>query len=921
MKKQALAVVCLAGLGWAASPAGNLRAAKYPPGLRWREIERSGFTVVFPAGSAIEAAAALSAAESLNEALAAFWRLRLTGRTRIVINDSTDQANGFATFFPFNLVGVNLAEPPPDSDLASSRATLDLVLAHELTHIFNLNAGSPPFQAARRLFGTLPVFYPAAQMPPWVLEGMAVEGESRFSGDGRLDHPHYRLMLGAARRDGLFPSWSRIAGMPAAWPGGTSRYLYGAGFMEFLKKRHGVDSLRRYLERISGQLLLTGSSRDFKKAFGEPLKKLWHEYRDSIPVIGEPGPEPLTKNGFFQLYPCALGGNRLAYFRRDYRSRGEVVILDLNTGQEKILFKMDAVNGLCVAEKGKKIVLSAIDNYHAFSEFSDLYEYDLEKRKRRRLSRGQRLSQPAKADGSDRIHCIQRRGGRYHLALFDTKNGKVRSMSRAFTGMAQPAVSPDGSMVAVAVKSQDGGWALALYTSEGKEKGFVSLQGADLSQPRWRHDGALFFILADRESSRLASISIGGGGAVCTDPRLSGLRHFDLSRDGGDVYFTFFSGRGLEISRSAVEGLPFSPLEMTVASEIPEPPPELPPPASRPYRPWRDLLPRWWAPAWRLGGDEFQAGFMTGGQDALATHGYSLEGYYGLSSRRGNFLFSYVYDGLFPTLSFIYSDGIDYYRGSRSMERSQELKLASLWPLRVRRRSQIFAYAGLHQERRSYIDANNTYVYPGSFNGFRLGLSFNSAREYYDSVSQTDGVRFSAQGFIHPEGLGNPWASRGLQLDLRNYIPLFRPGVLAWRLAAAQSWGAENCYYAMGGFTAESGLGSCRPFKLLRGLDAGYYRGDRGWQFNLEYRLPLFNIEKALLPAVSLDRVWLKPFLDAGRLAYDLTTHPLAFSAGIEAVLRLAFGGLAAYDLAFGVARGFEPEKRWWLFLRTGSSF
>jgi hypothetical protein len=74
-------------------------------------------------------------------------------------------------------------------------------------------------------------------------------------------------------------------------------------------------------------------------------------------------------------------------------------------------------------------------------------------------------------------------------------------------------------------------------------------------------------------------------------------------------------------------------------------------------------------------------------------------------------------------------------------------------------------------------------------------------------------------------------------------------------------------------------------------------------------------------PAVSLDRVWLKPFLDVGRLAGRSYVSPLAWSVGAEAVLRLAFGGAAAYDFAFGFAYGFGPEKQWQIYLRTGRSF
>ncbi len=365
-------------------------------------------------------------------------------------------------------------------------------------------------------------------------------------------------------------------------------------------------------------------------------------------------------------------------------------------------------------------------------------------------------------------------------------------------------------------------------------------------------------------------------------------------------------------------------MEITAASGIPEAATAAATPVrSRAYRPLRDLLPRWWSPALRAGGDELQAGIMTGGQDALGVHSYNLEGYYGLSSRRPNLLLSYAYDGLFPTLSLVYGDTVDYYRGSRNWLHTRELKLASLWPLRLRKRSQLHAYADLHIEQRSYVEEWDQHDIPASFNGFRLGLGFNSAREYYDSISPADGIRLALQGFIHPDGLGNKWASRGIQGDLRGYVSLFRPGVLAWRLAAARSWDAGPQFYEMGGRMAESGLGNSHPFRLLRGFDAGHFRGDRGWQFNLEYRRPLCKIEKAVVPAFSLDRLSLTAFFDMGKafFRYREYVQPIAYSVGGEAVLRLAFGGAAATDMALGAAYGFGPDRQWWIYLRTGRSF
>jgi hypothetical protein len=916
LKKRFLPILWLACL--------TLAAAKYPPDLCWREIGRGRFTVIFPADRWQQAETALAGAESAYEELAAFWGGRPRGRIRIVLDDRTDQANGFATFFPFNLVGVNLAEPPPESELAASRGWLDLVLAHELTHIFHLNDAAEPFLLLRRVFGSQPALYPAVQLPPWVIEGLAVYCESRFTEDGRLDHPPYALMLGAARSDGLFPAWSRISGMPAAWPGPAAKYLFGAGFMRYLSEKYGAASLKQYLRRATRRLVLPGNGRDFKKTFGKPLGKLWDEYRDSVPAASGSAPEPLTKSGFLQQYPCPLGKDELLYYRRDYQSRGEVVLLDLRSGREEILFKMDAVNGLSVAEDGKKILLSAVDDFHAFSDFSDLYEYDLEKGKLKRLSRGLRLSQPVRKPDSSEIFCAQRRDGRFFLALFDTRTRTAKTLSRGFAALSQLSMSPDPVHLAASVKPEGGPWGIGIFSKNGEMTEFVSLPGANLSQPRWIDDSRFCFIQAEKGSTRLASFSLAGSsGGVCDDPRCCGLQQFAVDEESQSVYFTYFSGRGLEIARADLAGLPFSGQELSVAPPVPETQPSASRIASRPYRFWRDLLPRWWSPALRSCGDEVQAGIMTGGQDALGIHGYSLEGYYGFSSCRPNFLFRYVYDGLFPTLSLSYGDSIDYYRrhGGESL-RTQELKLASLWPLRIRKRSQLVAYADLHAERLSEIYAHGRYIFPGSGNGYRLGLEFNSAREYYDSISPSDGVRFTLQGAWHPDRWGNDYSSHSFQADLRHYIPLFRPGVLAWRLALARIWNPLH-YYLSGGREGEGGsaLGSTQPFDLLRGFPAGFQSGDRGWQFNLEYRVPLFKIEKAIMPSFSLDRIWLAPFFDMGRLSSGHYSHPVAYAIGGEAVLRLAFGGAAFTDLTFGVAHGFGAREDLWIYLRMGRSF
>jgi hypothetical protein len=920
----------------------TLTAAKYPPGQRWREVTRGPLTVIFPERFWLQAEAALAAAEKAYGRLERFWSSRPTGQIRIVLDDSSDEANGFATVFPYHLVGINLFQPAPDSTLACSYDWFDLVLGHELTHVFNLERASAPFTVLRRVFGSHPALFPAAQLPPWVTEGLAVFCESEFSGDGRLNHAPYRLMLQAARRDGLFPGWSPISGTPAAWPGASAKYLFGAGFMDYLASAYGPEKLRDYLQSATRLPFLFSSSFDFEWVFGKSLSELWQEFMEAPPANGqvpdlEPRREPLTDRGFSNQYPCPVAEGRLAYYHRNFRERGTVEILDLDTGRSRPLFQLNAVNAISSCQNGSRLFLSASDNFRSFSEFSDLYEYDIEKRTLRRLSYGHRLFQPVQDARSGLLYCVQRREGGFVLARFDSEAKTASVLSRPFTGMSQLSVSPDGTLIAAAVKDEGGPWGIAIFGKDGSVARFIHQAGSDLSQPRWMNDRTILFISSGKDDSYLAACnletassgpSLRGAARSFDDPSLSGLRQFAVSGRGSEIFFSYYSGRGQEIARFDLGNARCSPLEVSLTREIPASGPQPPPPAPRsssPYRFWRDLRPHYWGPSLRMGGDEYQAGIMTTGQDALGIHRFSLEAYFGLSSLRPSVLFRYQYDGLWPTLAVTYDDSSDYYGDIEggTTRRAQELNVESLWPLRVRNRSQLRAYADLHMERRTAEDEPGVDPARGVFNGARLGLDFNSSREYYDSVSPADGVSLTLQLAIHPAALGNSSSSRSLQADWRHYLSLFRPGVLAWRLAAARSWGAGAEYYFSGGSEGEGGrsLGQSRPFDLLRAFPSGYQSGDRGWQCNIEYRLPLFKIEKAFLPAFSLDRVYLNVFCDAGRLWQGETAWPAVYCAGVEGMLRLTVGGSTAFDLASGVAYGFGPESRFRFFTRLGRSF
>src|SRR5678815_3525808 len=93
------------------------------------------------------------------------WRPQ--GRVHLVLLDSADFANGYASPLPFNNFAVFLS-PPDEGELLQNREWLELVLTHEFTHIVHLDKAYGPPDSLRRVFGRLGLLFPNALEPFWI---------------------------------------------------------------------------------------------------------------------------------------------------------------------------------------------------------------------------------------------------------------------------------------------------------------------------------------------------------------------------------------------------------------------------------------------------------------------------------------------------------------------------------------------------------------------------------------------------------------------------------------------------------------------------------------------------------------------------------------------------------------------------------
>jgi len=199
-------------------------------------------------------------------------------RIHLVLLDSADFANGYASPLPFNNFAVFLA-PPDEGELLQNREWLELVLTHEFTHIVHLDKAHGSPYSLRGIFGRLALLFPNALEPYWITEGLAVYAESDASlGYGRLGQSEFEGMMRAEAGRG-FLSLREVNAEGRGFPLNRD-YLYGSYFFAFVRERYGPEAVTRLVETYSGNIVPFRVESNPVQTTGKPMDALWLEYQD-----------------------------------------------------------------------------------------------------------------------------------------------------------------------------------------------------------------------------------------------------------------------------------------------------------------------------------------------------------------------------------------------------------------------------------------------------------------------------------------------------------------------------------------------------------------------------------------------------------------------------------------------------------------
>lgn len=696
----AAAAVAVAGLCLAGPE--TLAGQDPPPDGRWVTRTTEHFRVTHPEHLPELGRRAAERAEEAFASLEAGFVEPPDDRVDIVVGDHADAANGFAQVFPTNRVVV-LTPPPTDGlSLAYFDEWIDLVLIHELAHIFHLDDARGPAAVARALFGRAPSpwpWFPGLTTPRWVREGMATWYESVFTGAGRHFGTYFDMQLRTAVLEDAFEELDQVSGASPIWPHGDRPYVYGTEFLAYLLERHGEERTGDFVRSVAGRWIPYRLNAAAEEAFGVSFSDAWTAWREELegevdalvdrlreraPVTR---PEPLTRHGRFALRPMpSPDGRGLAYARSDGRNRTEIHRIALappgSDGPDGGSASADGTrtNGLADLswDPDGGIVFSQLEFTDRYRVRSDLHRVGSDG-DTRRLTEGARLDQPDVApDGS--IVAVQRRDGSTRLVVVDPGGDGIRPLTRLRPDVhwAYPRVSPDGGWIA-ASRWERGEFDVVILDRDGRTVEEVTSDPAVDLAPAWSPDGAWLVWGSDRTGIWNVLAAPVDPATAATGPVrqltnvLTGVAYPSVGADGRWLYVSGYHADGWAVERIRFEPEEgFEPLRRTDPADraagvggssesaaVSPSPQAIPEP--EPYSAGSTVLPRYWLPEY-LPGEEavvgvdgrplrtdvlpWAVGAGTSGRDVLGRHSYGLRAVVAPETGRFEGSADYRYAGL-----------------------------------------------------------------------------------------------------------------------------------------------------------------------------------------------------------------------------------------------------------------------------------
>lgn len=448
---------------------------EYHPEVKWFTINTEHFSVHFHEGAERTAKVIAKISEEIYEPITSFYGYK-PERIHFVIKDIDDYSNG-ATYFFDNK--IEIWAPPLDTDLRGTHNWLRNVISHEFTHMIQL-------QAAMKMPRTIPAFYfqvlnyererrpdvlygfpnvivsypfPFINVPPWFAEGTAQYMRNEFEYD--YWDAHRDMILRSYIFDDNMLTWNQMTVFDKNSLGNESVYNSGFALVSYIAMKYGEEKLIEINKSLKDKLTFT-IDEAIQKVLGISGKHLYEEWKSYLISYYTNKTQKIRDNvfagkiieneGFGNFYPTfSPDGSKIYYLsnkNEDYFLTS-LYVYDIKTGKTELIQK-GVSSTFSIFPDGNKILYSKLTEKNKnLVKIHDLYVYDLEKKKEKRLTFGLRANNPSLSPDGKTIVFISQKDGTLNLHLIDIEGKNHRQLTFFKNGeqLFNPKFSPDGQKI------------------------------------------------------------------------------------------------------------------------------------------------------------------------------------------------------------------------------------------------------------------------------------------------------------------------------------------------------------------------------------------------------------------------------------------------------------------------------------------
>jgi len=441
------------------------------------QIETKYFTIIYDRNGEFTAGEIAKFCDDVYERLMSLYDA-FTDNPRVVciVNDAVDMANGYAVYYQ-NIITIYATNM--DYELRGQSNWLKNVFVHEMTHMVALKkAAKGPINFIGISGGrynrnpdisAFVAFYHLSQ-PAWFSEGTAQMGTESFGADSW--DTHRDMVLRTAWYEDRLLSYDEMSVL-SGQTGMDAEMVYNQGYslVNYIKEKYGYEKVVEMNNRC-GFFDFDPTVRD---VLGISPRRLYSDWRKSLDVRYaafknrkfDEG-EPVADEGSVDYYPAVSpDGRYLAWLSnrgRDYAIT-DLMLMDLTTGETRVLVE-EVDKRVAWSHDSRKLVY--VKRPPRRPNFYDIYIYDIETGRERRVSRRMRASDPAFSPGDSLIVFVRNHGGNNSLGIIDADGTNLRYLTSTHDGTQfyKPSFSPDGSRIIFGLYRQDLDRDIAIINAE-----------------------------------------------------------------------------------------------------------------------------------------------------------------------------------------------------------------------------------------------------------------------------------------------------------------------------------------------------------------------------------------------------------------------------------------------------------------------